>query len=110
MIDDLMVQAEHEAAALGHGYVGAVHRLLAMSTAHPEPLQRMGVDPILLREGVLASIGRGHDALPIGQLPLTTRSRNALQRAREAAAAHRIPNLRAEDVLVGIGVDESIAG
>ncbi|HSL71011.1 MAG TPA: hypothetical protein VK864_12265, partial [Longimicrobiales bacterium] len=41
---------------------------------------------------------------------LTTRARNALSRARAAAADHGIALVRVEDVLVGIGVQESVAG
>ena len=84
-------QARHEAAALGHNYLGTEHLLLGLAQGDglaARALARLGVDAAEVRDQVVESIGRGIEARP-GDGPYTPRTKKVLELAvREAARLH----------------------
>src|SRR4051794_14994313 len=104
----VMVQAQLEAASLGHDFIGTEHLLLAI--ANPEHaglpayefLLGCGVEYEDVRSAVQDLIGPVDRELPMGNAPFTPRSKKVLELSlREALAAGR-QTIEAEHVLLGI--------
>jgi ATP-dependent Clp protease ATP-binding subunit ClpC len=90
--DDVRIclnDARHEAARLGHEYVGAEHLLLALigdTMPSAALLKRMGIDPVSIRSQFLAIIKPGWTAQSGPDLPYTSRGKRVLEES--AAEAH----------------------
>jgi ATP-dependent Clp protease ATP-binding subunit ClpC len=80
----VVVQAQHEARALDHGYIGTEHILLGLidegQGVAATALISMGVSLDQLRQAVQDVIGRGAEPLPeSGHIPFTPRAKKVLE-------------------------------
>lgn len=86
-----MKQAQLEAEALGHGFVGPEHVLLALLEPGSGPagavLDHLGMDRSSLRAGVLGRVARGEEVGP-GARPLTAQGRKILVHAMAAGRSN----------------------
>jgi ATP-dependent Clp protease ATP-binding subunit ClpC len=117
---DVLVHAQKEAHALGHGYVGTEHVLLGL-LADPDliparALRSLGVSSEIVRTRVLEIVGRGDEAVPPaqcsggssrGELPkwgmrLTSRTKHGFACARAAADRSGHPDIDDADLLLGL--------
>ena len=107
-----VVDAQGEARALGHDYIGTEHLLLALAsgrTAAADALAQHGLPPERCRERVLELVGRG-DAEPSGSLPFTPHSKKVLELALREALRLRDSHIGPEHILLGIAAEtESVA-
>lgn len=101
----VLAGAAEEATALGHGYLGPEHLLIAasrrVSPARADVLARHGLTPALLRAEVHAVLGLpAQTPDPAAVRPeTTTRARRALDRAAERAGASAAAAVTADDLL-----------
>jgi GntR family transcriptional regulator len=105
---DVLRQARTEAISLNHDHVGPEHMLLALTALREDVFARAGVAPADVRERLTAALTRGTAPPPVGDLPITPRLRDLVERAaRQAQAAGR--KLAAVDVLAGLAAEEGNA-
>lgn len=100
---DFLRQARAEALALGHGYIGPEHMLLALARIDARVFALAGIAPQALRERLREVLTQGTPPEPDAEMP-SSRSRKVIERiTREARAARR--NVKAIDVLVAIAME-----
>ena len=80
----VVVQAQHEARTLDHGYIGTEHILLGLidegQGVAATALTSMGIILDQLRQAVRDAIGRGTEPLPeSGHIPFTPRAKKVLE-------------------------------
>jgi hypothetical protein len=103
---DAVRQAQQEALALGHDYIGGEHLLLGLLTAErsgaARALGRLGVHADAVRAEVEQLVGRGESRRTSGQLPFTPQTKRVLEGAlREALKlGHRA--IGTEDMLLAL--------
>ncbi len=101
----VVVGAQEEARALGHGYIGTEHLLLALlsspDNAATQTLTAMGADRELVRNEILSIVGPGEGA-PSGHIPFTPRAKKVLELSLREALALQHREIAAEHVLLGI--------
>lgn len=112
-LDSVLSLAADEALALGHGYVGPEHLLIACSqNATPDRiavLARHGLDPEVLRRAIGAATGRELRATASHIAPpLSSRARRAVERAGEQAAEPDAPEATPDDLLLAV-LEDAIA-
>jgi len=103
---EVMVQAQKEADALKHNYVGTEHLMLAV-------LRRgvAGLDPEAARKEVVERIGEGEEPWIAGlPRPLTPRAKRVLEAALTEATAAGREQFGPEDVLLAIASDPKGTG
>jgi ATP-dependent Clp protease ATP-binding subunit ClpA len=112
----LLTEAEMEARALGHSYIGPEHLLLALAThatgASRVFLERHGMSSEMLRESIATLIGPERvTARDHGSLALTHRSVVALGHALGAGhgARHWPEPYSSDDLLVALLADDVAA-
>ena len=108
----VVVRAEAEAVELGHGRVGTEHLVLGILAApRAEPgaqvLRRLGVERERVRDEVVRRIGTGDEPRRSGSLPLTPRTKKALERALREAVDRGDHHVGTEHVLLGAVADPS---
>jgi ATP-dependent Clp protease ATP-binding subunit ClpA len=87
----VVVLAQDEARALGHGHIGSEHLLLGLLREEEglafAALSGLGVTLDAAREQVIEIVGRGESASSSGQIPFTPRGKQSLELAlRESRA------------------------
>ena len=101
----VIVRAQQEAGDLNHGYLGTEHLLLGLLAegrgAGAAALTSLGVSLDVTRDAVAALIGRGQSP-PLGQIPFTPSSRQALELAAREAVRLGHPHLGTGHLLLGI--------
>ena len=103
-LSSLLLQAAAEARALGHGYMGTVHLLIALSgSACPAGnlIRAWGGETALLRRLTEALWGRGRQDLPLRQ-GMTARLRQVLREAGKEAALTGSREARPVHVLLAL--------
>jgi ATP-dependent Clp protease ATP-binding subunit ClpC len=119
----VVVDAQSEARALGHNYIGTEHLLLGVLAQPGQPaaeaLRVQGVDPARARELLATMVPAGEEEVT-GQIPFTPRAKKTLELSlREClrtgsdrvAAQHLLLGLLAQGesvashILSGLGVD-----
>ena len=111
--NDVLDRAGEEARALGHGYIGTEHALLALVTTPDglagEVLRELGVS----RGAMLATScmqPRPHEAAPTGCMSVMPRLKQALEHSRHIADGLGVQPAGTEHVLAGIvAVPDSMA-
>src|SRR5260370_9952316 len=79
-----IVQAQHEARMLDHGWIGTEHLLLGLlhegEGVAAKALESMGISLDAMRQAVVGVIGRGEQPPPeSGHIPFTPRSKKVLE-------------------------------
>ena len=103
----VLAGAAEEATALGHGYLGPEHLLIAasrrVSPARADVLARHGLTPAVLRAEVGAVLGSpAQTPDPAARPETTARARRALDRAAERAGASAAAAVTPDDLLAGL--------
>ena len=109
----VVTRAQAAAKELGHDHLGTEHLLVALATDEAGAGRLLTRDLKLGRDELLSAIeekvGRG-DASPGGEMPLTPRTKKALELALREAIAVRHAQIEPEHVLVGIAACEDSVG
>jgi ATP-dependent Clp protease ATP-binding subunit ClpC len=104
-----MLQAQQEAANLGHAYLGTEHFLLGLLQSEKNPsaslAQLVGVDYARTRTAILALLGEGN-----GPLALTPRAKRVLQRARQIAVEYGQEAIQPDHLLLSLLLDKDNLG
>jgi ATP-dependent Clp protease ATP-binding subunit ClpA len=109
----VMAQAQDEARALGHTYLGTEHLLLALAGetdgVAAAVLTSLAVDPATLRTAVERMVGRG-TGFACGSVCVTPRLKRVLEQARKAAKQAKSPCVEPEHLLLSLTTkDGSVA-
>jgi ATP-dependent Clp protease ATP-binding subunit ClpC len=103
-----MVEAQHEADSLKHGYLGTEHLLLALLRRGTGNLK---LDPEKVRKEIVERVGEGDQPwLPGIARPLSPRAKRALAHALDEATGADREQFGPEDVLVAIAADPKGTG
>lgn len=98
-------QAEAEARAFNHHYIGQEHLLIGLLGLAEEPIatirQKYGISQEKVRELIGATIGKAHEP-PEGEIGPTPRCKRAVQLAIEEATAQGRPLASGSDLLRGL--------
>jgi ATP-dependent Clp protease ATP-binding subunit ClpC len=101
----VVVEAQREARALGHDYLGTEHLLLGLisegSGVGAKALETLGIGGEELRERVEAIIGRGPGSQP-SHIPFTPRAKQALRLSLEQALRLGHHYIGTEHLLLGL--------
>lgn len=101
-----VVQAQPEAGALGHNYIGTEHLLLGLSAEDTgiaaRVLKELGVSTDALRSEVARVIGRGQDSGEEHRRPFTPRAKRVLELALREALQLGDAYIGTEHVLLGV--------
>jgi Clp amino terminal domain, pathogenicity island component len=104
----VMVEAQNEAAALKHNYIGTEHLLLALLRRGTGNLD---VTPDAAREQIVERIGEGSEPWPEGlPRPMTPRVKRALERSLVEATRAGREQFAPEDILLAIASDPKGTG
>jgi ATP-dependent Clp protease ATP-binding subunit ClpC len=100
----VVVQAQDEARALDHDYIGTEHLLLGL--VHSEglgtkALESLGISQETVRQRVEETVGHGQQAPP-GHIPFTPRAKKTLSLALEEAVALGHDYIGTEHILLGL--------
>jgi hypothetical protein len=102
----VVVRAQEEAVALGHGYIGTEHLLLALAAPDDgvagRALASLGVERAAVLTEVVRRVGRGEDEPPVGRIPFTPKSKKVLELALREARALKHDYIGSEHVLLAI--------
>lgn len=105
--------AQDEARGFGHDYLGTEHLLLGLiregEGAAARALAALGVDEAEVRAAIASIIGRG-EAAAGGELPLTPRTKRALEQAAAEARHFDRRFIGTEHLLLGMLRDGESAG
>ena len=101
----VVVEAQNEAKALGHDYLGTEHLLLGLiSEGHGlamKALESLGIDGVRLRERVVETVGTGtHETQ--AHIPFTPRAKEVLRLALSEAQHLGHDYIGTEHVLLGL--------
>jgi len=100
----VVVQAQEEARALGHSYVGTEHILLALTHqggVAGKALEALGIGPEAVRQGVEEAVGRGELSMT-GHIPFTPRTKNVLEHALRESRQLGHTYIGTEHILLGL--------
>jgi ATP-dependent Clp protease ATP-binding subunit ClpA len=101
----VVIQAQAEARALGHFWIGTEHLLLALLGDHgagaAEVLESFGLDLDRAREDVARIVGVREEPVT-GQIPFTPRAKKTLELALREALGLRHSDIRPEHILLGL--------
>jgi ATP-dependent Clp protease ATP-binding subunit ClpC len=100
----VVVQAQEEARALGHSYVGTEHILLALTHqggVAGKALEALGIGPEAVRQGVEEAVGRGELSMT-GHIPFTPRTKNVLEHALRESRLLGHTYIGTEHLLLGL--------
>jgi ATP-dependent Clp protease ATP-binding subunit ClpC len=100
----VVVQAQEEARALGHSFIGTEHLLLALTHeggVAPKALEALGIGPEAVRQRVEEAVGRTELSIT-AHIPFTPRTRDALQNA--LLESHQLGHtyIGTEHILLGV--------
>jgi ATP-dependent Clp protease ATP-binding subunit ClpC len=101
----VVVLAQDEARALGHGYIGTEHILLGILREEEglgaQVLAALGVTDVEVRDRVARIDGRG-DEIPIGQIAFTPPAKRALELSLREALSLGHNHIGTEHLLLGL--------
>jgi ATP-dependent Clp protease ATP-binding subunit ClpC len=101
----VVVQAQEEARALGHNYVGTEHVLLGLihegSGVAAKVLESLGISQETVRQRVTDAVDRGKQA-PSGHIPFTPRAKKLLELALQESRALGHNYIGTEHILLGL--------
>jgi ATP-dependent Clp protease ATP-binding subunit ClpC len=101
----VVVEAQHEARALGHDYIGTEHLLLGLlaegSGVGAKALEALGVGADGLRERVEGMVGRGQAEMT-GHIPFTPAAKKALKQSLAEALRFGHNYIGTEHLLLGL--------
>jgi ATP-dependent Clp protease ATP-binding subunit ClpC len=111
----VVVLAQDEARALGHGYIGTEHLLLGLLREEEgiaaRTLESLNVTIEEVRAQVERIVGRGDDDTATGQIPFTPRAKKTLELALREGQALGHNYIGTEHILLGLArQDDGIAG
>lgn len=101
---NLLLSAAHIARALGHGYVGSAHLLMAMAQEQDmagKLIRTAGVDPGLIEQIAAVLYGIGTPNLPLPQ-GFSSQMEKILQDAGEEAKFHRFQRVEPMHILLSM--------
>jgi ATP-dependent Clp protease ATP-binding subunit ClpC len=101
----VVVQAQEEARAFGHAYIGTEHLLLGVLLADGpggEALRELGLEAGAVRERIAAAVGRGDRRPAAGQIPFAPLAKKTLELALREAIALGCNYIGTEHVLLGL--------
>lgn len=102
----LLELAKEEAERFHHSCVGTEHLLLGLISLGQglavDTLQKIGLNPEMLRFAVERQVGVGSESEASGDIPLTPRVRKVLEIARREAARLKLPHVDTEHILLGL--------
>jgi len=103
---NVLLKAQEEAKRLNHSYVGTEHILLGLVAVSDgtasKVLANLGVDLQKARVEIEKVTGLGESLMRLGEIPFTTRSKNVMEYAMEAAAQLHRPFVGTEHILLGV--------
>jgi ATP-dependent Clp protease ATP-binding subunit ClpC len=112
----VVVQAQAEARALDHSYIGSEHLLLGLTHESiggvaAKALESLGIGLDTVRQRVEAVVERGSQA-PSGHIPFTPEAKKALEMSLREAVKLGQNYIGTEHLLLGLilGGDSSVAG
>jgi ATP-dependent Clp protease ATP-binding subunit ClpC len=112
----VVVQAQEEAKARDHSYIGSEHLLLALTHESiggvgAKTLEALGIGLDTVRQRVEEVIGRGAQA-PSGHIPFTPEAKKALEMSLREAVQLGHKYIGTEHLLLGLirGGDGTVAG
>jgi len=110
----IVLNAQEEAKRLNHDYVGTEHILLGLIAVGEgvavQVLSVLGIDLSRVHQEVGKIVGTGDTAVPVDDLPFTSRAKNVLNYAEEEAQYMGHPHVDTEHLLLGIlREDEGVA-
>jgi ATP-dependent Clp protease ATP-binding subunit ClpC len=112
----VVVQAQEEAKALDHDYMGSEHLLLGLTHESiggvaAKALESLGIGLDTVRQRVEEVIGRGSQA-PSGHIPFTPEAKKALEMSLRESVQLGHQYIGTEHLLLGLirGGDNSVAG
>ena len=113
-VRSVLAQAAREADDLRHDYLGTAHILLALLREDAGPattiLFALQLDRESARTRLLERLRPGTLAVPLGELPYTTRARRVLEAAMTSADEFSESTVDVDHLLIGLmSVDEGIA-
>jgi ATP-dependent Clp protease ATP-binding subunit ClpC len=101
----VVVQAQEEARALGHNYVGTEHVLLGLihegSGVAAKVLESLGISQETVRQRVTDAVDQGKQA-PSGHIPFTPRAKKLLELALQESRALGHNYIGTEHILLGL--------
>jgi ATP-dependent Clp protease ATP-binding subunit ClpC len=108
----VVVQAQNEARALDHNYIGTEHLLLGLihgDGVGPKVLESMGITREAIRHRVEEITGRGPQA-PSGHIPFTPQAKRVLESSLAEARALGHGYVGSEHILLGLIRSDDVAG
>jgi ATP-dependent Clp protease ATP-binding subunit ClpC len=100
----VVVQAQEEARALGHSYIGTEHILLALTSQGGlavKALEELGIGPEAVRQRVEEAVERGELAMT-GHIPFTPRAKTVLEHALRESRLLGHSYIGTEHLLLGL--------
>lgn len=107
----VVVQAQEEARALDHNYIGTEHLLLGLihgDGVGPKVLESMGINRDSVRQRVEEIIGRGEHASS-GHIPFTPEAKHVLELSLAEARVLGHGYIGTEHILLGLISGEGVA-
>jgi hypothetical protein len=102
----VVVSAQGQARALGHGYVGTEHLLLGLlhdrDAIPARVLAARGVTAAIAREAIEGVVPRGTQAVELQQLPFTPRAKKVLELTLREALSLGGNHIGPEHILLGL--------
>jgi ATP-dependent Clp protease ATP-binding subunit ClpC len=102
---EVVVEAQQEARALKHNYIGTEHILLGLlretDGVSPRVLNTLGISLDQVRTQVTRIVGRG-DEVTAGQIPFTPRAKKVLELSLREALSLGHNYIGSEHILLGI--------
>jgi ATP-dependent Clp protease ATP-binding subunit ClpC len=101
----IVVRAQEEARALGHGYIGTEHLLLGVLETDGiggDVLRELGLEAGTAREAILRIVGRGDGTAAAGEIPFAPRAKKVLELALRQAISLGCSYIGTEHVLLGL--------
>jgi ATP-dependent Clp protease ATP-binding subunit ClpC len=102
---EVVVEAQQEARALKHNYIGTEHILLGLlretDGVSPQVLNTLGISLEQVRTQVVRIVGQG-DEVAAGQIPFTPRAKRVLELSLREALSLGHNYIGSEHILLGI--------
>ncbi len=102
----IIVNAKKEAGRYNHHYVGTEHILLGLIDLNEgiavNVLQKLGVDPGVVRSEIENTVGFGPDTKVVGDPPFTPKANNVIRYAIKEAQAMSHSYVGTEHILLGL--------
>lgn len=105
---DALATAQDEARKLGHGYLGTEHLLLGVLADHngvaAKAMRALDISADIVRRRIMEIVGRGRET-PVGEIPLTPRSKKVLELSRAEAKRMKQNSVGTEHLLLALAAE-----